>query len=113
LNGGLDWEQVKPLMELWLSKLDIDVYICLDNSEAQGLEKEMLNVFNGMDFSSKQHGVRLNKKQIDTLSAAVPIKRFWKIKELEGIGITCYTALFNYCKNCAENGGNEQMKFSM
>ena len=36
-NGGLDWIEVKSLMENYLRDLDIDVYICLDEkTEAEG-----------------------------------------------------------------------------
>lgn len=113
LNGGLSWSEVKPLMEKWLGMVDLDVYICLDAVEAQGLEKKMLDVFNGIDLSVGVNGVRLNKKQIEALSQAQPIDRFWKIKGLEGIGITCYSKLFNYCKNRAEDNGGEQIQFIM
>lgn len=36
-NGGLNWNEVKALMEKYLMNLDIDVYICLNNKkEAEG-----------------------------------------------------------------------------
>ena len=97
-NGGLDWKDVKDLMEKYLSNLDIDVIICLDNSEAEGLEKEMIDRFNSTDFSIKIPSVRLNAKQVDALNKAKPIAHFWQVKEIEGIGITCYTNLYNHFK---------------
>lgn len=48
-NGGLDWNVVKNLMEKYLSKLDIDVYICLDKrKEAEGIEQKMLDKLQGV-----------------------------------------------------------------
>ena len=39
-NGGLDWNDVKILMEKYLEPIDLMVYICLDESnEAEGIEK--------------------------------------------------------------------------
>ena len=98
-------------MEQWLDKIDIDVYICLDKEEAQGLEKKMIDVFNGIDFDTPIKELKLNKNQIMALKMAQPISRFWKIKELDGIGITCYTRLFEYCKNYNDMGGFDQISF--
>lgn len=110
LNGGLDWSKVKVLMEKYLSNLDILVYICLDTKkEAEGLEKEMLDVFNNMDAVELKQNIRLTTRQIEILKSSMPIDRFWKIKVLEGIGSTTYKKLFNYCKNQTESKGYKQM----
>ena len=110
LNGGLDWNKVKLLMEKYLCNLDIPVYICLDNKkEAEGLEKKMLDIFNNLKIEEFKQNVRLTTKQIDILKSNMPINRFWKIKELEGIGTTTYKHLFNYCKLQTESSGFKQM----
>ncbi|WP_156786158.1 macro domain-containing protein [Caldicellulosiruptor acetigenus] len=45
--GRLPWEQVKDVMIEYLSKLNIPVYICLDElEEAEGIEKEMVRILN-------------------------------------------------------------------
>ena len=110
LNGGLDWSKVKVLMEKYLSNLDILVYICLDTKkEAEGLEKEMLDVFNNMDAVELKQNIRLTTRQIETLKSSMPIDRFWKIKVLEGIGSATYKKLFSYCKKQTESKGYKQM----
>ena len=97
-NGGLDWDDVRKIMEKYLSDLDIDVVICLDKNEAEGLEKEMIDRFNSTDFNIKIPEIRLNSKQIEAINKAQPISHFWQIKELDGIGITCYKKMFEYFK---------------
>lgn len=110
LNGGLDWNRVKILMEKYLNNLDISVYICLDNKkDAEGLEKEMLNVFNDLSAEELKQNIRLTTKQLDILKQNMPINRFWKIKEIEGIGTTTYKSLFNYCKSQTEGKRFKQM----
>lgn len=112
LNGGLDWYSVKKLMEKYLNNLDIPVYICLDNKkEAEGLEKKMVDIFNSLKGEDIKKYVNTTSKQLDTLNKAMPVNRFWKIKELEGIGITTYKKLFKYCKLLAEGNEFKQMTF--
>lgn len=107
-NGGLDWKDVQLVMEKHLSKIDIPVLICLDTAQAEGLEKKMVDKFNSTDFTSLSLSLKLNQKQREALENAKPIKRFWKIKDLDGIGIVCYTKLFEYCKENA-TASNVQM----
>lgn len=102
-NGGLPWNKVKMLMEKYLDPLDILVYICLDNiNEAQGKEAIMVNIINNIDLEYLASEIRLTKKQIQALKEFIPIKRFWHIKEIEGMGITAYSKIFNYCYNYQE-----------
>lgn len=110
LNGGLDWSKVKSLMEQYLSNLDIPVYICLDNKkEAEGLEKEMLDIFNSLNIDDLKQNVRLTTSQISILKNNIPFNRFWKIKELDGLGTTTYKNIFNYCKTQTEIARYKQM----
>ena len=108
-NGGLNWEDVNVLMEKYLSCLDIPVYICLDINDAEGLEKQMLDVFNSLDLNSIKKDIRINQKQRDILEKNRPIKRFYMIKNLEGIGITFYTKIFNYCQNAIKSNAGTQL----
>lgn len=110
LNGGLDWSKVKTLMEKYLSNLDIPVYICLDTKkEAEGLEAKMLNIINTISLTELKQNVRLTAKQMEILKENLPINRFWKIKEIEGIGTTTYKSIFNFCKSQSENDKVKQM----
>lgn len=97
LNGGLDWLQVKKLMEYYLSPLDITVYICLDTLPyAEGKEAEMVERFNSTGVAGLPQSIRLTATQKSTLERAFPITRFWKLQDLPGIGITTYSKIFNH-----------------
>ncbi|MCL1984529.1 MAG: macro domain-containing protein [Methanomassiliicoccaceae archaeon] len=101
-NGGLDWAVVKTLMEKYLSDLEIDVIVCLDiMEEARGIEAKMVSIFNDNNVSILKDMLRLTKKQKDALRSAAPVKRFWHLSELDGIGITTYSKLFNICFDTA------------
>ena len=79
------------------------VYICLDNiPEPQGKEAQMVSIVNGLDIESLGASLKLTKKQIQLLKSNLPVNRFWKIKEIDGIGITSYTKIFNYCYSYEE-----------
>ena len=86
-------------MVKYLEPLDIQVYICLDTNAAEGLEKKMLDVANTIDIASLKEHMRITEKQRAIIEQNRPFKRFWMIKELDGIGITFYSKFFTYCKN--------------
>ncbi len=106
LNGHLNWNEVKQLMEKYLNPLeDIKIYICLDNKkEAEGVEKQMLDILNNTSIEDLKKVMRISSKQETVLKSNLPVNRFWKIKELEGIGITIYSKLHNYCFNIVKQG---------
>ncbi len=63
-NGGLEWNSVKLLMERYLSDLEIDIYICLDDLDIpEGVEKQMLELFNSVKISDLEKTIKLNKTQ--------------------------------------------------
>lgn len=105
LNGGLDWERVKKLMEKYLSNLEIDVIICLDTiGEAQGLERQMVNYFNEHYHTILENIPKINNNQIENIQASVPIKRFWQIFNIPKVGPTTYAKIYKKCKDVVENG---------
>lgn len=98
-NGDLSWKDVKFLMEKYLSELDIDIVICLDEEiEADGKEKEMVDSFNEVIISEITK-IRLNKKQIDVINMSTPIKRFRDILNFRSISTNTYKKLFIYFYN--------------
>jgi O-acetyl-ADP-ribose deacetylase (regulator of RNase III) len=101
-NGGLDREKIKKLMEKYLDPIDIPVYICLDVNDAEGEEKKMLEVINSVDLDVLKEQMRITEKQRIAIEENRPFRRFWMIKEVEGIGITFYSRIFNYCKEATD-----------
>lgn len=96
-NGGLNWQDVKILMEKYLSNLDIEIYICLDNKkEAEGLEKIMLDKFNEIDIEKFSKIVKLNVAQKKNIEKNMPYDRFWKISDTESVGKKTYSNIFKH-----------------
>ena len=96
-NGGLEWDEVKILMEKYLGNLNIPVYICLDElREAEGSEKEMVDSINSTDIISKYKEIGISKKAAERIEDRLPIDRFWHISNTEGITSKAYESLFNY-----------------
>jgi O-acetyl-ADP-ribose deacetylase (regulator of RNase III) len=102
-NGGLDWQDVKDLMERCFSKLeDIEIFICLDNRAPKGTEGKMLNILNNITHEELKQ-IRLNSKSIDKLIESRPYKRFFEVSKIKGIGVTSYQRLHDYCYNHETN----------
>jgi len=99
-NGGLEWEDVKPLMETYLSDLNINVYICLDEKqEAEGSEKRMLDILNNMTLDDFINKVKLTRKQAEVVFSHIPYLRFWHISKIDKIGKKSYETIFKYFYN--------------
>lgn len=99
-NGKLNWLDVKRIMEKHLSLLDIEVYICLDDlNEAEGKEKEMLDLFNNYDIYNLAKKLKLTDNQTQYLSLKKPFKRFWQIGLEKPIKGVAYKKIFNFFYN--------------
>ena len=98
-NGELDPKIVIEIMEKYLSKLDIDVYICF-STELDGKEKEMVENFKKANLYSLQEKLKLRKPQLESLiDGKNSINRFYEIMDLPKIGIETYKKIFEYFYN--------------
>ena len=122
-NGGLDWEEVKILMERYLKDVNLPVYICLDElNEAEGIEKIMVDGLNSSTIEELTKKVKLSRKQAENVIKHLPIARFYYIFKQDGIGKKTYEKLFSYFytksnmisnqKNIVNEEKEEQLSFS-
>ena len=107
-NGGLRWEVVFPLMEKYLSDLPIKVFICEDQSRAEGVEREMLtylyryvNQWELLEELSKR--LRIRESVLIGIRDNFP-KRFYQINDMKIVTKTSYEKLFKYLYSLCKNG---------
>ncbi|MDR3263887.1 MAG: macro domain-containing protein [Clostridiales bacterium] len=104
LNGGLEWMQVKILMEKYLSQINAEVIICLDElKEAEGLEKDMLSFFNTLSLAEIGNIVKLNAIQKNKIKSKSPLERFWHLSKIDGVGLLTYSKIFTFCYDAVKN----------
>lgn len=110
-NGGLNFEgEVKPLMEKYLSSIDLDVYICIDPGYAEGKEKQMLDLYKSISPYKYQKELKIRDSQIEKLNKArTSINRFFDILKIEGVGKTTYEKLFRYFFDYIDSSKEEQL----
>ncbi|MEB3887246.1 macro domain-containing protein [Lyngbya sp. CCY1209] len=108
-KGGLNWHDVREVMEKYLSDVDIDVYICLDReshaSGTEGLMVEMLNKKNNQFWISK---LKIRSNIVDKINSALPIQRFRQLQKIPGVGKKTYEDIFKllYSKSQSEMAKN-------
>lgn len=113
-NGGLNWENVKELMEKYLSNIKVDVIVCLDEmKQAEGIEKKMLELFNNASIEYLSEITKLNINQKNTITSKRPFDRFWKISKTETIGKTTYKNVFTHFYSLAKNNNGIAEQISM
>lgn len=96
-NGGLNWDEVKILMEKYLDNLDINVYICLDEKkEAEGIEKEMVDMLNRLTLERINTEIKISNKQSELIFSNLPCERLWHISKVNKITKDTYEKLFTY-----------------
>ncbi len=98
--GGLDWEEVKKVMEHYLKKVDIPVEICLDEEvNATGLELKMLDIFLSYPFDENPDLKEVRGKLVQR----EPLTRFYKLKTIGRLSANQYEKAFRICYNLAIN----------
>lgn len=107
-TGGLGWNNVKILMEKYLSNLDINVYIYLDNpNNIMNKERELLDKINSASFAELISECQIKKtfaeKIIQWIKVYGPIKRLRDLRTIKGIGEKTYQKLINLGKEDKES----------
>ena len=101
-------------MEKYLSDLDIDIYICLnEKNEAEGTEKKMLDLVNKADREDLIKKVGTNAKQVKIIVDKQPVQKFWQINNFNGIGKKSYEKLFRSYYKLAKGKKRELVQMAL
>ncbi|WP_284035619.1 macro domain-containing protein [Neobacillus sp. 114] len=96
-NGGLNWSDVKQVMEYYFEMInDLKIYICLDEIPPEGIEGKMLEVLYSLKPSDFKN-IGLRSAAIDNIEEALPVKRFFLLTKIKGLGMQSYEKLHSYC----------------
>ncbi|MCP9928837.1 macro domain-containing protein [Cyanobium sp. CH-040] len=95
-KGGLDWLQVRPLIERHLADLpDLTVYLCSDTAPADGMEAAMLTAYSRDQQSGELPAFLKGRARSALLDAPLP-ERFRHLAATEGVGKQSYARLFQH-----------------
>ena len=96
-KGGLNWDDVKIIMEKYLRDFDIPVYICLDRlDDPTGIEKEMTDYVNELDFNRFINEIKIKKGIARIIIRNRPFQKFRQLLSLKGVGKKTYENLFTH-----------------
>jgi len=104
-RGGLNWNDVREVMEKYLSDVAIDVYICLDReSHASGIEGLMVEMLNNKNNQFWISQLKIRSNIADKINSALPIQRFRQLQKISGVGKKTYEDIFKllYSKSQSE-----------
>jgi len=94
-NGGLNWDDVRDVMEKYFQKVKIDVYICLDQElEASGIEGIMVDLVNNQQNQFWIPALEVRDDLAEKILKSLPINRFRDLRKISGIGKQTYNDLF-------------------
>ena len=98
-NGGLDAKEVEKVMEYYLSKIDIDVFICYSKL-LEGKEKEMVEGIKkaSVDLIAKNVKLNINQK-MNLENNKGSINRFVDVSKIPEIGTKTYKDIFDLFYN--------------
>lgn len=101
-HGGLDWHDVKVIMEEYLENLNIDVYICLDKDpQPSGVEGIMTELLNNKQEPCWISELRIRDGIATKITNKLPVKRFRELGKIEGVGKQSYRDIFKYLYSIA------------
>lgn len=106
-SGGLLWEQVKPVMEKYLSDIkDIDIYIFIDKNSSEK-EKAFIDFIHVADENVLKKNFKLSEKQIRSLKHHINTKgKLVRVRELlnvRGIGEKAYKKIIDKRNQSGKN----------
>lgn len=107
-NGGLNWDDVKAVIEATLQDINIDVYICLDQeSEASGIEGIMTELVNNKQDCFWIYALGIREDMATKILSSLPIRRFRELRKIAGVGKQTYNEIFKFLYSIAVNCDSE------
>jgi len=101
-RGGLNWHEVKDLMEEYLKDISIDVFICLDNEyNATRIEGLMVSMINERQNNFWLYELKIRDDIAKNIIESLPVNRFREVGQIEGVGKKTYEELFKLLYNRA------------
>ncbi|MCP9826231.1 macro domain-containing protein [Synechococcus sp. EJ6-Ellesmere] len=101
-KGGLNWADVRPLIERHLADLPgLTVYLCADSAPAEGTEAVMLTAF-ARDQQAGELPAFLKGKARQALLKSSPPPRFRQLAAVAGVGKQSYARLFQHYYRCGD-----------
>lgn len=95
--GRLSWRDIQPVMEEYLADLPYPVYICRNREpSAAGVEGQMLAILNDSRYPFWLSSLDLPPRQRAAVLAALPLTRFYDLRQVTGIGKQTYERLHLY-----------------
>ncbi|MGB5134455.1 MAG: macro domain-containing protein [Prochlorococcaceae cyanobacterium] len=95
-KGGLEWTEVRPLIERHLGDCpDLTVYLCGDTAPAEGTEAVMLEAFARDQQSGELPAFLKGKARQALLQISAPA-RFRQLASISGVGKQSYARLFQH-----------------
>lgn len=110
-KGGLNWDDVRDVMEKYLSDVNINVYICLDReSHANGIEGLMVEMLNDQKNQFWISRLKIRSNIADKINSRLPIKRFRHLQKIPGVGKKTYEKIFQLLYSKAQSKMSENLK---
>lgn len=99
-KGNLNWKDVRGLMLKHLESMDIEVVICEDTFQPEGVEEKMLSVARLLNLSVLDIKQDRYKFLEHNIRNAI---RFYDINS-KGVGRVTYERIFQYCYKAVKDG---------
>lgn len=116
-KGGLNWDEVRCVMEKYLNNLNIDVYICLDTElTASGIEGLMVDLINNKENPFWITELKIRDSTANKILDQLPIKRFRDLNKFDGISKETYHKIFELLYDFAQKNNceaNKQTKLNL
>jgi len=111
-NGKLDWADVKEIMVKYLSNLDIDVYICLGETEyIDEISEKMIEFINTTSKDILMDVMYINSKVASCVLVNRPYSRFLDLLKINGYGKSVYMKGYRNLYKMVKN--NEEIAYQV